>query len=120
MTLQFNPFAVVNHNQHRWPRVGFHLAHVAVGLPAWLLGRWFGLPWAVVALAALGLALLDKCIWIDWKRTSGSVLHWTELHGLDDLWHFTTDAVFTLLGAFLPVWWLALAVYYPCSIVNDV
>jgi hypothetical protein len=113
MTLRWNPLALVKHNQVTLPRIVHHFAHVALGVPLWVLPVPL---WARVVLAVL-VASYAKRVWIDWHRTSGRLLHlWVpyELNVAD----FIADLGFTLLGAILPppIWWLA---YYPLSVVSD-
>lgn len=123
---RFNPFENVEHNQWRKPRWFFHLAHVAWGFPAALLG-WHAqltLAWIVV-LGAL-LAYLDKCLWFNWK---GRAVQWdgfdvTDRHDWAD---FTSDLGLTVMGAVLPALvvargfaaaGMAVAVYYVLSLFN--
>lgn len=120
MTANWNPFAVVDHNEHRTWRLVFHAAHIAIGLPIALAGRILHADVAWLIAAAVTVAMLDKCSWIDWHRSSGKLLHWTGLHGLGDPWHFVSDAAFTTMGALALVmpWW-GWCFYYPLSVVND-
>lgn len=121
MTAVWNPFTVVSHNEHRTARIVFHAAHVAIGLLVGLVAFLIHAPVAWTVAVAFLAALVDKCIWVDWHRTSGTLLHWTGLHGLDDPWHFASDAGLTILGAvaFSVPWWQLCLAYYPISVVND-
>lgn len=116
MTLRWNPFALVRHNQVRLPRIGHHAVHVLLGVPCLLLP----FPWSVGV--ALLLALYVKHLWVDWGRTSGNLIHpWVDNEAplLDQV----SDAGLTLIGA-TAGWWtghlMLLAItYYLLSVVND-
>lgn len=114
-TLRRNPFERVEHNQWRLPRIAFHGAHAAIGLPAWLLGLWLG--WPVALVAGVGLACLDKCVWFNWR---GGRVVWTgfDVIAPHDWADFASDLGLTLLGALLPPVIVALPCYYVLSLVN--
>jgi hypothetical protein len=110
-TLLFNPVAIVTHNEWRLPRVVFHLAHVALGLPISLLALAFHMPlaWSVVAAAAI--AVLDKCVWLDWHRTSGRLFN-PKPFAIGDPWDFVSDLGLTIVGALAPCTrWTPVAIY---------
>lgn len=116
MTLRWNPFAIVTHNQVKAPRIVHHAVHVLLGLPCLLLP----FPWSVIF--ALILAFYVKHVWLDWHRTSGEFFHpWVENETrlLDEI----GDAILTVIGATL-FWWLGhplvlIPTYYAISLVND-
>lgn len=121
-SIHWNPLSVVDHNQHRWPRIAFHAVHVALGVPLALAGDVFHLPGIVLLAAAFVVQSLAKCIWIDWRRTSGRLLHWTGLHEHEPF-DYASDVLLTMLGALVLValpahalgWGIA---YYCCSTFN--
>ena len=115
MTLKWNPFAMATHNTVRWPRIAHHAMHVLLGLPVALLARWTGLTLDTVVVGALALAIVDKCIWIDTGRRRLVWAGWIGVEPFD----FAADLGFTLLGATLPAWWVALPVYYVLQLVSD-
>lgn len=116
MILHANPFAVVRHNQWRLPRVVFHVAHIAAGVLAFAFAMLLDAP-SLAPVLATGFALLLKCLWIDWHRTSGRLLH-LQPFGRHDPLDVASDLGLALLGALLPPLLVALPAYYVLSLFN--
>lgn len=117
MIFRFNPFMVVRHNQYDWPRIAHHAVHIAIGLPAYALGRFAGWPLSAVVCIAAAFACVDKLVWFDWHRTSGRLLHWSRYRFADPA-DFVSDLGLTLLGAIVPAPWFFIPIYYALSIIN--
>jgi hypothetical protein len=118
LSLKFNPFERVDHNQWHQTRLFFHLAHLAIGLPVWLVVHVAHLPLAVAIAAGVALAFVDKCLWINWHGARKLNWHLFDVSAPHDWADFTSDLGLTLLGALLPPAAIAVPVYYVLSVFN--
>lgn len=117
--MKFNPFAMASHNEWRLPRIAFHASHVLMGVPVWALARATHAPLWAVLVAAVLLSVLGKFTWLDWKRTSGTFLHFPVSPAPIDWPDMVSDTGLTVLGALLPAPLVFAVVYYVLSTVND-
>lgn len=94
-----NPLGKRTHNGVTAPRFVFHLAHVAVGIPAGIASL-LGAPWWLSALVAVAMAVLDKSVWVDWH---GHRIVWTGFDEVKKDARSTVDFVSDMFLTNLPV-----------------